>query len=89
MRVTVLYFGIVRERFARDEEAYELAPGSNVRDLIKSIEARHGDPAQGVARVRFAVNNEYVDTDRELFEDDEVAVIPPVSGGIHVSYRRA
>ena len=81
MTVRVLYFGIVRERLAMREEVYELEAGSTVHDLAVEVERRHGALAQGVAAIRFAVNNEYVDLGHLLASDDEVAVIPPVSGG--------
>jgi len=82
--VRVLYFGIVRERLAVPEELYELRTGSTVRDLAREVERRHGSLAQGVATIRFAVNNEYVGFGHTLASNDEVAVIPPVSGGASV-----
>jgi len=81
MRVRVLYFGIVRERIGCSEEVVELDAGSTVADLAARLSARHGNLAAGVATLRLAVNLEYVDSDTVLHDDDEVAVIPPVSGG--------
>jgi len=81
MRVRVLYFGIVRERLGLREEAIELAEGSTIADLTALLTARHGNVAAGVSALRLAVNLEYVDSDAVLHHDDEVAVIPPVSGG--------
>jgi molybdopterin converting factor subunit 1 len=81
MRIRVLYFGIVRERLGFREEAVELDEGSTVADLTALLSARHGDLAAGVSSLRLAVNLEYVDSDTLLRDDDEVAVIPPVSGG--------
>lgn len=81
MRVRVLYFGIVRERLGLREEAVELAAGATVAELTAFLSAKHGNLAAGVSALRLAVNLEYVDSDTILREDDEVAVIPPVSGG--------
>jgi molybdopterin converting factor subunit 1 len=81
VRITVLYFGIVRERIGMAEERYELDPGSRVEDLLHRIESVHGSLAEGVASLRVAVNSEYVDSEHSLSENDEVAIIPPVSGG--------
>ena len=81
MRVRVLYFGIVRERLATSEESLTLAEGACVRDLLAVLQERHQGLAEGVASIRVAVNNEYVDSDQALSDNDEVAVNPPVSGG--------
>jgi molybdopterin converting factor subunit 1 len=81
MIVHVLYFGIVRERIGLGEEAVELRAGSTVAELAAILSIKHGDLAAGVATLRLAVNLNYVDPDTVLQDDDEVAVIPPVSGG--------
>lgn len=81
MRVRVLYFGIIRERLGRHEETVEVPEGATVGQVTAALSARHGELARGVASLRVAVNLEYVDSARVLVEDDEVAVIPPVSGG--------
>ena len=81
IRLHVLYFGIVRERLGRREEALEVADGTRVGDLLAQIEQRHQQFGVAVASVRVAVNSEYVDSGRVLSDNDEVAIIPPVSGG--------
>ena len=81
MRVHVLYFGIVRERLGRTEETLEVPPGTTVGDVTAALSKRHGNLASGVASLRVAVNLEYVDAGTVLAADDELAVIPPVSGG--------
>ena len=81
MRVRVLYFGIVRERLGRSEETLEVPVGTTVGEVTTALSERHGNLATGVASLRVAVNLEYVDSTRVLADDDEVAVIPPVSGG--------
>ena len=81
MRVHVLYFGIIRERLGRCEETIDVPEGTTVGQVTTSLSNRHGDLARGVASLRVAVNLEYVDAATVLAEDDEVAVIPPVSGG--------
>jgi molybdopterin converting factor subunit 1 len=81
MRVRVLYFGIVRERLGCAEETLDLAPGTTVGQVTAALSERHGNLARGVASLRVAVNLEYVDSTQVLVDDDEIAVIPPVSGG--------
>jgi molybdopterin converting factor subunit 1 len=84
MKVNVLYFGIVRERLGRGEEVLELEDEATVADFLRVVEARYGSLQAGVESLRIAVNREYVDSQHALGDDDEVAVIPPVSGGTRV-----
>ena len=81
MTVTVLYFGIVRERLGVGEETVEIDAGATVATLMSRLTDLHPDLADGVESVRVAVNRDYVDSSRVLSDNDEIAVIPPVSGG--------
>jgi molybdopterin converting factor subunit 1 len=82
VRVRVLFFGIVRERLGTREETLSLPERASVGDLLRALSTRHAGFAAGVASLRVAVNEEYVDSNAPLSDDDEVAIIPPVSGGI-------
>ena len=84
MRLRVLFFGIVRERLGRREALVELRDGATAGDLLARLASDHEGFAEGVASVRVAVNSEYVDSDAPLSDNDEVAIIPPVSGGMCV-----
>jgi molybdopterin converting factor subunit 1 len=84
MRVHVLFFGIVRERIGAREESLDLPPASSVADLLKALSARHRCFGEGAGSLRVAINEEYVDSSAALSDNDEVAIIPPVSGGIDV-----
>src|SRR5829696_6444693 len=76
MEVTVKLFAMLRERAGTRELTLELPDGARVRDALSSL----GDLAEGLPLV-MAVNREYADEDAELSPDDELALIPPVSGG--------
>ncbi len=76
MLVTVRLFAALRERAGAGERRIELADGTRVRDVWAALGV--GDEPAGVL---YAVNREYADPDRELAAGDEVALIPPVSGG--------
>jgi molybdopterin synthase catalytic subunit len=76
MRVRVRLFAILRERAGADELELELPDGATVGDAL----AQMGALSDGVPVV-MAVNREYAQTDARLFADDELALIPPVSGG--------
>lgn len=81
MKVRVLYFGIVRERLGKREETVDVPAGATVGVLVDLLERRYSSMAAGAGSIRIACNNEYVDSDWALSENDEIAVIPPVSGG--------
>ena len=83
MKVRVLYFARLRERFGVAEESVELA-GTTVADLVAQLQARGGvweeELAAGRA-FRVAVNQEIVALDAVLADHAEVAIFPPVTGG--------
>jgi molybdopterin synthase catalytic subunit/molybdopterin converting factor small subunit len=74
MRVTVRLFAGLRERAGRAR--VELEDVARVGDVWPALGL--GDEPNGLL---YAVNREYVDRGRELVDGDEVALIPPVSGG--------
>src|SRR3954447_18674940 len=76
MEVTVKLFAMLRERAGVRELTLELPEGARVRDALASL----GDLAAGLPLV-MAINREYADDDAVLSPDDELALIPPVSGG--------
>jgi molybdopterin converting factor subunit 1 len=82
MTIRVRLFAILRER-AGDvgEITLELPPGARARDVAARVSEKHPALRALLPRVAFAVNREYVDADRELNDGDELALIPPVSGG--------
>ncbi len=82
MVVSVRLFAILREAARRDELDVELADGATAGDLVDAVarEAGLGAVVQP-GRVVVAVNREYVPAGHPLQDGDEVALIPPVSGG--------
>ena len=76
MKVTVRLFAQLRERAGSSELSIELPEGARVRDAIDEL----GDLA-GDLPVVMAVNREYADGESRLAPGDELALIPPVSGG--------
>jgi molybdopterin synthase catalytic subunit len=82
MFVSVRLFAMLRERAGRDEVELELPDGATVRDALDAVAARHGlaDLLERMPVV-MAVNREYASGDTTLAESDELALIPPVSGG--------
>jgi molybdopterin synthase catalytic subunit len=81
IRVRVRLFAVQRELAGQREVALELDAGATVEAAWEALVARHPVLAPGRPSVRFARNGEYVDTREPLADGDEVACIPPVSGG--------
>lgn len=82
VRIQVLYFAVFRERLGRDEETLELAAGAKVRDAIDALAASHEPIARLRGKFRVALNQDFTDDDAELHDRDELALIPPVAGGV-------
>jgi molybdopterin synthase catalytic subunit/molybdopterin converting factor small subunit len=76
MRITVKLFAALRERAGAGGRELELAAGARVGDVWPALGL--GDEPPGIA---YARNREYAQRDQPLSDGDEVAVIPPVSGG--------
>ncbi len=79
MRVVVKLFAALRERAGAGERALELADGSRAGDVWAALGL--GEEPVGLL---YAVNRAYAERDQALAEGDEVALIPPVSGGTFV-----
>jgi molybdopterin converting factor subunit 1 len=78
MRVRLRFFAALREQLGTS--ATRTVPaGTSVGTLWRALVRER--PELGRMRVRFAVNQEYVDDSHALSDDDEVAFMPPVSGG--------
>ena len=81
MHVRVRLFAIQRQMAGAREVPVELADGSTVEDAWTAVVARFPVLKPGRASLRFARNGDYADPDTALDDGDEVAFIPPVSGG--------
>ena len=77
VRVTVKLFAALRERAGAGERTVELGDGARVGDVWPALALGDDEPPG----LLYAVNRAYAGGDRELVEGDEVALIPPVSGG--------
>jgi molybdopterin synthase catalytic subunit len=81
MHVTVLLFGSLREAAGAKELGVALPEGARIADLTALLSREHAAFARLPGRVRVSVNYEVVEETRALREGDEVAYLPPVSGG--------
>ena len=85
MRVRVRLFALQRELAGARELSIELPDGATVESAWTSVVERHSVLAPGRPSMRFARNGEYADPATALADGDEVAFIPPVSGGANPS----
>src|ERR1700690_1961646 len=83
MRIRVLFFGQLKDIVGMAEEETELSEGSRVEDLFERYGRRFPKLAEFRPSIAASVNQEYAGWRAPLAPDDEVAFLPPVSGGQH------
>jgi molybdopterin synthase catalytic subunit len=76
MHIQVRLFAVLRERAGAEEIELELPEGASVGDALSELHS-----VTNGLRVVMAVNHEYAEPARKLHPGDELALIPPVSGG--------
>ena len=81
MTLTVLLFARLRDAAGSEAVPVELSAGSTVADLRRRLADSYPALAGLLGRSAIAVNHDFADDARPLAPEDEVAVIPPVSGG--------
>lgn len=79
--VKVLVFGRVREVVAAGSVELPAPAGTTAGSILDTLAARHPELLPWRPHLRVAVNREYARDDAPVAPGDEVAVIPPVSGG--------
>ncbi len=79
MKVTVKLFAGAREKAGSDAAELEVASPARVRDLLKTLGELY--PELRLIPGRWAVNMDFVSAEHAVTSEDEVAFIPPVSGG--------
>ncbi len=89
MKVRVLFFGLLKDIFHQDSHSLELPVNATVADLVRKcrqMAALHQQPASPAvwSSLAIAVNQEYATTAMSLHDGDEIALLPPVSGGLDI-----
>lgn len=87
MRVRVLVFGVLKELIPEPSASLELPEGARVRQMLDHYRKVFAEREALWRSLAVAVNREYVSAEHMLKDGDEVALLPPVSGGAgpHVS----
>jgi len=81
MRVKLVAFGILRDQLGSSMKEMEFPGDATVRDVIARCRAIAGESTAPWSSIAVAVNEEYVPATHSLADGDEVALLPPVSGG--------
>jgi MoaE-MoaD fusion protein len=81
MRVRVLFFGMLKELAGKSSDLIDLQDGASLRDLLNHYESQIPRLKESIPSLAVAVNRQYARPDTRLNSEDEVALLPPVSGG--------
>lgn len=81
MQVRVVYFGILREMAGNERESVELNNSARLADLYSQLQARIPGLGKFANSIALSINYEYANLGALLHDGDEVALLPPVSGG--------
>ncbi|CAA9426641.1 MAG: Molybdenum cofactor biosynthesis protein MoaD [uncultured Rubrobacteraceae bacterium] len=79
--IRVLFFGAAADRAGTREAELEVEGGATLAEIWPLLVGRHPDLAPMRDTLAFAVNGEYARGEAAVWAGDEIAVLPPVSGG--------
>ena len=88
MLVRILFFGMMKDLAGKSSDLLDLPEGSSVRDVLAHYESRIPRLKESLPSIALAVNQQYAGPDKILQENDEVGLLPPVSGGAPEGARR-
>lgn len=81
MTVRVKFFASAREKAGTDEQRLELPSGATVGQMREELRSQFPSIANVLETCAFAVNQKYATPATQLRDGDELAILPPVSGG--------
>jgi molybdopterin converting factor subunit 1 len=81
MEVRVLFFGMLKDLVGRDSETLTLPASATVEDVLRHYREANPRLRQILPSIAISVNQEYAGLAAKLKEGDEIALLPPVSGG--------
>ena len=83
MQVRVLFFGVLKDLVGRAEDSLSLPEPAILRDVLRHYEARVPGLRAMSDSIAMSINQQYAAPESRLEPRDEVALLPPVSGGCH------
>ncbi len=81
MQIVIKLFALLREKAGTDTVLLEVPPHALLSQAVQCLLQQHPALTPYMDRVRFARHMEFIETASLLAEGDEIALIPPVSGG--------
>jgi molybdopterin converting factor subunit 1 len=81
MTITIRFFAILRDRAGTSVTTMQFHEGTNIFQASEKLAERYPGIAPHLSKVAFALNEHYVSPATDLHDSDELALIPPVSGG--------
>jgi molybdopterin synthase catalytic subunit len=81
MRVRILFFGVLKDLVGRPSEEADFPGGADLRAVFDTVAARCPPLREMVRSIVLARNREFADLSTKIEDGDEVAFLPPVSGG--------
>jgi len=81
MRVRVLLFGMLKDIAGKSSDSMDLPEQASVRDVLARYECSIPRFKESLPSLAFAVNQQYAKPETTLHDGDELALLPPVSGG--------
>jgi molybdopterin converting factor subunit 1 len=81
MRVRVLFFGVLKEIAGKTADEIDVHDGASVRDVLLHYQLQIPQLKSSLSSIALAVNQQYAGADTKLKANDEIALLPPVSGG--------
>src|SRR4051794_30608365 len=82
MQVRVLFFGILKDLAGRSSDMLSLPDHASAADVISHYQQRLSANKKIFNSIAISVNQEYARPDTRLQSGDEIALLPPVSGGV-------
>jgi len=82
MKVCVLLFGVLKDLVGKDRDTLNLPDDACAGDVLAHYQSQVPQMRESLSSVAIAVNQEYASLDRKLNSNDEIALLPPVSGGL-------
>src|ERR1700737_550718 len=85
MQVRILFFGVLKDLAGQTTDSVSLPGGATLREVFSHYEQRMPSLSSLKASIAMSVNQEYASLETKLKDGDEIALLPPVSGGAEVN----
>jgi len=81
MTITIKLFAILKDRAGTSQTKIEIPAGTGINHAVERLARQYPTIQPFLCKLAYAVNEHYMPVTTELHDGDELALIPPVSGG--------